>query len=78
MSVRHADGSHEVLVDGIVMVHVVLHHRDDMTELGDKAAEHAAVVHPPQGIGRIDLAGQQFKEDTVRFGIIAELLVDLP
>ena len=30
---------------GIVMIHVELHHRDDLAEIGNEAAEHAGLVH---------------------------------
>ncbi len=51
--VQDADRKQRVLVDGIDMVHVVLHLRDDAAEIRDEAAEHARLVHAPQRSFRI-------------------------
>ena len=40
-----ADRADQVLVHRVVVVHVELHHRDDLAEIGDEAAEHAGLVH---------------------------------
>ena len=40
-----ADRADQVLVDRVVVVHVELHHRDDLAEVGHEAAEHAGLVH---------------------------------
>ena len=45
---QHIDRAQQVLVDRIVVVHVELHHRDDLAEIGNEAAEHAGLVHAPQ------------------------------
>jgi hypothetical protein len=45
---QHIDAAQQMLVDRIVVIHVELHHRDDLAELRDEAAEHAGLVHPPQ------------------------------
>ncbi len=45
-----------MLVHRIVMIHVELHHRDDLAEFGNEAAEHAGLVHPAQDQRRIALA----------------------
>jgi len=45
---KDADGAQEMFVGGVVVIHVELHQRDDATEIGDEAAEHAGLVHPAQ------------------------------
>ncbi len=45
---EHADAAQQMLVHRVVVVHVELHHRHDAAEVGDEAAEHAGLVHPPQ------------------------------
>ena len=46
---QHADRADQMLIDRIVMIHVELHHRDDLAEFGNEAAEHARLVHAAQG-----------------------------
>ncbi len=65
-----------VLVDRVDMVHVVLHLRDDAAEIGDEAAEHASLVHPPQRGFRILFRSQDFEEQAVGLGVLAQLAVD--
>ena len=36
-----ADAAQQMLVDGVVVVHVELHHGDDLAEFGDQPAENA-------------------------------------
>jgi hypothetical protein len=45
---QHRNGADQVLVDRVVMVHVELHHRDDLAEFGNEAAENPGLVHPPE------------------------------
>src|SRR6202021_3478636 len=57
------------------MVHVVLHLRDDAAEIGNEAAEKTSLVHPPQrGLGVL-LRGQDFEEQPVGLGVLAQLRV---
>ena len=73
---EHADAAQEMLVNGVVVVHVELHHRDDAAEGAHEAAEHAGLVHPPQhGLGVV-LRGQDFKKKPVRLLVLAHRLVD--
>ena len=74
--VQDADGEDGVLVDRIDMVHVVLHLRDDAAEIGDEAAEHAGLVHAPQGRLGILARGQDLHEEAVRLGVGAQIGVD--
>jgi hypothetical protein len=39
---ENADGANEVLVDRVVMIHVELHHGDDLSKVRNEAAEHTA------------------------------------
>ncbi len=75
---QDADCPDGVLVDGIDVVHVVLHLRDDAAEVGNEAAEDAGVVHPPEGGLGIRLVRQHLEEQPVRFRILADLGVDQP
>ena len=43
------DGAQRVLIDRVMMIHVELGLRDDRAEFGDRAAEHAGLVHAAQG-----------------------------
>ena len=49
---------------------------DDAAEVGDEAAEHAGLVHPPQRRFRRAARGEDFEEQPVRFRIGAQLGVD--
>ena len=56
--VQDPDSEKRVLVNRVMMVHVVLHLRDDTTEIGDEAAQDPGLVHPPQRGLRILARGQ--------------------
>ena len=73
---QDADREQRVLVDRVVMVHVVLHLRDDAAEIGNEAAEHAGLVHAPQGDFRVLLRGQDFEEQAIGLGILAQPGID--
>ena len=62
---EQADRPDRMLVDGIMVVHVELHLRDDAAEVGNEAAEHAGLVHPPQHqLGMMD-ARQHFQKQRI-------------
>jgi hypothetical protein len=44
---QHRNGADQVLVDRVVMIHVELHHRDDLAEFRNEAAQNPGLVHPP-------------------------------
>ena len=73
---QHADAAHQVLVHGVVVIHVELHHRHDLAEGAHELAEHAGFVHPPQHGFRIVLGREDFQEQLVGFRIGAQLGVD--
>ena len=51
---KDAHRAQEMLINGIVMIHIELHHRDDLTEVGHEPAEHASFVHASQNrFGRV-------------------------
>ena len=51
---ENADGAQQVLIHGVVMIHIELHHRDNAAKIGDEAAQNASLVHHPQNrLGRI-------------------------
>ena len=62
---EQADRPDRMLVDRVMMVHVELHLGDDPAEIGNEAAEHAGLVHPPQHRLRIARAGQDVEEQGV-------------
>ena len=68
-----ADG---VLIDGVVVVHVVLHLRDDPAEVGHEAPEHPGLVHPAQHRLGVALRGQHLEEQRVGARVAADTLVD--
>jgi hypothetical protein len=59
-----------------VVIDVELHHRDDGFEFRDEGRQHAQFVHPAQGCVRGCRVQQQVKEDALRFGVLAHLVVD--
>ena len=65
-----------MLVDGVVVIHVELHHRHDRFELGDKRRQHAQLVHPAQRAVGIAVFQQQVEEDAPGLFRIAHLVVD--
>ena len=74
--VQGADRAHQMLVDRVVVVHGELHHPDNAAEVGNEPAEHARLVHAPQrGLGRV-ARGQDFEEQPVGFGVLAQPGVD--
>jgi hypothetical protein len=67
-----------MLIDCIVMIHVELHHRDDLAEIRDELAEHAGLVHPAQDQGGFAPRGQDRQEEPVRLLVLAHIVVDQP
>ena len=61
-----ADRTDAMLVDGIVMIHVELHLRDDTSEVGNKAAKYPRLVHPSQDKVRPLPMGQHVEEEGER------------
>ena len=75
-AVQDADGEEGVLVDRVVVVHVVLHLRDDAAEIGDEAAEHAGLAQAAQAALGILRRGQHLQEQAVGLGIGAQVAID--
>ena len=73
---KNADGADQVLVHRIVVVHVELHHRDDLAEVGDEAAEHAGLVHVAKHRVGVFRVAEDFEEEPVRLRIVLHLPVD--
>ena len=65
-----------MLVDRIMVIHVELHLGDDAAEIGNEAAEHAGLVHPPEHRLGIARAGQHVEEQGIGARIGAHLIVD--
>jgi hypothetical protein len=73
---QNADGADQMLVHGVVMVHVELHHGHDLAEVRHESAEHACFVHAPQGRFGVFVRAQHCQEDAVGFGVVAQLVVN--
>ena len=59
---KRTDAAQEMLIHGVVMIHVELHHRDDAAEGGHEVTEDAGLVHPPQHGFRVVLGGEDLQE----------------
>ncbi len=74
--IEHADGSQQMFVDGVMMIHGILHHPDDAAEIGDEATEHAQLIHAAKrDLGRAP-RGQDFQEQPVGGRIVAHFRGD--
>ena len=73
---QHADAAQQMLVHRVVVIHVELHHRDDLAEGRHETAEHAGFVHPPQHGFRVVLRGEDLEEQLVGLLVLAQLRVD--
>src|SRR5262245_30598569 len=73
---KDADASQQVLVHRVVVIHVELHHGDDLAEGRDETAKDAGFVHPPQHGFRVIFRSEDLKEQLVGFLIITQLGVD--
>ena len=71
-----ADAAQQMLVDRVVVIHVELHHRDDLAEFGDQPAEHAGLVHAAQVQLRIAVRGQNVEKQPVGLGVLAQIAGD--
>ena len=71
---KQADGADRMFVDGVVVVHVELHLRDDAAEVGDEAAEDAGFVHPAQDHVGAVAVGQCLDEEGIGGGIGAHFV----
>ncbi len=73
---EHADRLDEVLVHRVVVVHVELHHRDDLAEIRNEPAEHAGLVHAAEHGFRIAPRGEDLDEEAVGLLVLAQACVD--
>ena len=73
-----ADGPQRMLVDGVMMIHIELHHRHDAAELVDEAAEHAGFVHRPEHRLGMPLRRQHVEEYAVGLLVVAQIGIDQP
>ena len=60
--VEDADDLNGMLVDSVAVIHVELHHRDDLAEIGKEAAQHAALIHQAEHAFGIVFRCQNGKE----------------
>ena len=65
-----------MFVDGIVMVHVELHHRHDWFEFWDEFRQNAQFVHAPQGPSGIAMFEQEVKKNTPCSFVVAHRVID--
>ena len=76
--VEQADRTDGVLVHRIMVVHVELHLRVDLAEIGHEFPEDVGLVHPAQDHFGIVATAQQVEEQRIGAGILANLVVDQP
>ena len=74
---QQADRPDGMLIDGIVMIHVELHLRDDTAEIGHEPAEDAGFIHPAEYHFRIARGCQDVQKQCVRAGIAAHAIRQL-
>ena len=43
------DALDRVFVHGVGVIHIELHHRDDVFKFGDERPKHTQLIHPAQG-----------------------------
>ncbi len=65
-----------VFVDGVVVIHVELHHRHDAPEFGDEAAQYAGFVHGAKRGFRRVFRGQEFEKELIGLAVRPEGIVD--
>ncbi len=69
--IEYADRAQQMLVDGVVMVHRILHHADDAAEIRDEPPQHARFVHVPQRrLGRA-ARGEDFQKQPIGRWVVA-------
>ena len=73
---QHPDAAQQVLVHGVMVVHVELHHRHDAAEVGNEMPEHAGFVHAAEHGFGMAAGGENLEEQPVGLGILAQLRVD--
>ena len=73
--VQDADRAQGMLVNGIDVVHVILHLRHDPCPVGQELAEHAGIVHQRQRRFR-RWVGEYLEEDGIGLGIVTQLPPD--
>ena len=71
-----ADGLDDVLVHRVVVIDVELHHRDDGFEFRDEGRQDPQFVHPAQAAFGVPVFQQQVKEQSLRLGVLAHVVVD--
>ena len=73
---QQADRADGVFVHRVMVIHIELHLRVDAAEIGNEAAHHARLVHPPQHARRIVATAEQVEEQGVGAGIVADRVID--
>ena len=75
---KDPDCPERVLVDGVMVIHVELHHRHDAPELGDEAPKNACLVHVSErSLGSVS-RGQKLEKKLVGLRVDPEGIVDQP
>ena len=75
---EQADRTDAVLVDGVVVVHVELHLRDDTAEIGHEPAEYGGFVHPAQHRFGVSVRRQHLHEQRIGPRIAPDFCADQP
>ena len=62
---QQADSTYGVLINGIMVIHIELHLRDNATEIGNESSKNSCFVHPPQNRLRVVGRCQNIDEQDV-------------
>ena len=73
---QDADAADEMLVDRVVVVHVELHHRHDLVEIGDELAQNAGLVHAAHIERGIAVGCQHIHEEAIGLLVATQIAVD--
>ena len=65
-----------MLIHCVVVIHIELHHGDDLAESRHEVAEHAGLVHPSQHGFRVVLRCEDLEEEFVGFLVFAQFRID--
>ena len=66
----------QMFINSIVMIHVELHHRDDLAKIGNEFAKYARFIHSPQDELGVALRGQHFQKKPVCLGVFPQISFD--
>ena len=75
---QRAKRAQQMFINGVMVVHVELHHRDDTAKFGHEFPQQAGFIHPAQRNFRRMVRGQQFHKQAVCLGVCPQRRIDEP